>query len=251
MGRVSGKVALVTGGAAGMGRAHCELLAEEGAMVFVTDREAALGEEVARGIAARGGRAEFLRLDVASEADWTAAVAAVKTKAGRLDVLVNNAGIAGLTPAHETTPEEWGRLFGINVRGIYLGIRAAVPLLKESGGGSIINISSVYGIVGAPSAGPYIASKGAVRLLTKSCAVDLTPFGIRVNSVHPGVIDTNMTKDLLHSDAATYKAVMGTTLLPRPAQPREVSQAVLFLASDESSYVHGAELVVDGGYTAN
>lgn len=141
--------------------------------------------------------------------------------------------------------------FNVNVKGVYLGIRAAVPLLKDSGKASIINISSIYGIVGAASAGAYIGSKGAVRMLTKSCAVDLADSGIRVNSIHPGVIDTPMTKGLLYTDEATRQAVLGPTLLKRPSRPEEVSNAVLFLASDESSFVHGAEIVVDGGYTAN
>ena len=251
MGRVQGKVVLVTGGAMGMGKAHSELLAAEGAYLFVCDREAEQGEAVAKGIAAKGGRAEFVKLDVTSESDWEAAIAAVKQKAGRLDVLINNAGILLLKPAHETSTEEWDRVFNVNVRGVFFGIRAAVPLMKESGGGSIVNISSIYGLVGAPTSAAYIASKGAVRLLTKSCAVDLAPFNIRVNSIHPGVIDTPMTKDLLHKDEATLKALLGPTLLGRPCQPGEVSKAILFLASDESSFVHGAELVVDGGYTAN
>ncbi len=250
MNRVQGKVALVTGGAMGMGKAHSETLAAEGAYVFVCDRDADAGKAAVDGIVAKGGKAEFLMLDVTKESDWAAAVDAVKAKAGKLNVLVNNAGILVLKPAHETTNEEWDSVFNVNVRGVWLGIRACVPLMKAQGG-SIINISSIYGIVGAPMAGAYIASKGAVRLLTKSCAVDLIQFGIRVNSVHPGVIDTPMTKDLLHGDAATRKAIMGATLFDRPCQPVEVSKAVLFLASDESSFMHGSEMVVDGGYTAN
>ena len=199
MDRVKDKVALVTGGAMGMGQAHSELLAAEGAHVFVCDREAEKGMAVANGIVAANGKAEFIRLDV----------------------LVNNAGILILKPVHETTTEERDRVFDVNVRGVYFGTRAAVPLMKKSGGGSLINISSIYGMIGAPSAGAYIASKGAVRLLTKSCAVDLAPFNIRVNSIHPGVIDTPMTKDLLHSDEATRSAILGPTLLGRrPASLR-------------------------------
>ncbi|MBR1087720.1 glucose 1-dehydrogenase [Bradyrhizobium manausense] len=250
MGRVNGKVVLVTGGAMGMGKSHSELLAAEGAHVFVCDIDAEKGRQVVDDIGGRGGTAEFIKLDVTSEADWHSAVASVKAKTGRLDVLVNNAGILILKPAHETTNEEWDRIFNINVRGVFLGIRECVPLMKESGSGSIINISSIYGIIAAPSAGAYIASKGAVRLLTKSCAVDLAPFNIRVNSIHPGVIDTPMTKDLLHADPETRKAILGPTLLNRPSQPIEVSQAILFLASDESSFFCGSEVVVDGGYVA-
>ncbi|MGD9864797.1 MAG: SDR family NAD(P)-dependent oxidoreductase [Pseudodonghicola sp.] len=251
MGRVSGKVAIVTGGAMGMGKAHSETLAAEGATVFVTDIDETAGNAVVEGIRASGGKAEFIKHDAASEADWNTVAATVKEKAGRLDVLVNNAGILILKPAHETEPDEWDKVFNVNVKGVYLGIRACVPLMKDSGGGSIVNISSIYGIVGAPMAGAYIASKGAVRLMTKSCAVDLIEHGIRVNSIHPGVIDTPMTKDLLHSDAETRAAIMGATLFDRPCKPEEVSQAVLFLASDDASFVHGSELVVDGGYTCN
>lgn len=251
MKRVNGKVALVTGGAMGMGKSHSELLAAEGANVFVCDIDVEKGKEVVEEIRRQGGNAEFLRLDVSNEADWSAAIKSVKEKAGRLDVLVNNAGILVLKPVHETSNEEWDRVFDINVRGTFLGIREAVPLMRESGGGSIINISSIYGIVGAPNSGAYIASKGAVRLMTKSCAVDLAEFDIRVNSVHPGVIDTPMTKDLLHVDEATRQSLLGPTLMNRPSKPEEISKAVLFLASDESSFVHGAEIVVDGGYTAN
>ncbi|QKR99266.1 glucose 1-dehydrogenase [Sphingomonas sp. CL5.1] len=250
MGRVQGKVALVTGGAMGMGRTHSEELAKEGAHVFVTDRETAAGEAVVKGIVAAGGKADFIQHDVTSESDWNSVIAAITKKVGHLDILVNNAGILVLKPAHETTNDEWDSVFNVNVRGVWLGIRACVPLMKGRKA-SIVNISSIYGIVGAPAAGAYIASKGAVRLLTKSCAVDLIQYGIRVNSVHPGVIDTSMTKDLLHGDAATRKAIMGATLFDRPCLPVEVSKAVLFLASDESSFVHGAELLVDGGYTAN
>lgn len=251
MGRVSGKVALVTGGAMGMGKSHSELLAREGAHVFVTDRDVAAGEAVVKGIVAAGGKADFIKHDVTSESEWNNAIATVRQKAGRLDVLVNNAGILILKPLHETPPEDFDMTFNVNVKGVYLGIRAAVPLMKGSGKASIVNISSIYGIIGAPMAGAYISSKGAVRLMTKSCAVDLAEFGIRVNSIHPGVIDTPMTKGLLHTDEATRQAVLGPTLLKRPSRPEEVSNAVLFLASDESSFVHGAEMVVDGGYTAN
>ncbi len=250
MGRVQGKVALITGGAMGMGKSHSEVLAKEGAHVFVTDRDVAAGEAVVKGIVASGGKADFIQHDVTSESDWNSVVAGITKKAGHLDILVNNAGILILKPAHETTNEEWDAVFNVNVRGVWLGVRTCVPLMKGRNA-SIINVSSIYGIVGAPMAGAYIASKGAVRLLTKSCATDLIQFGIRVNSVHPGVIDTPMTKDLLHGDPEIRKAIMGATLFDRPCQPIEVSKAVLFLASDEASFVHGAELVVDGGYTTN
>jgi len=247
MQRVKDKVIIVTGGASGMGRTHCELLAEHGAWVFVCDVNETAGEETANAIRGAGGKADFVRLDVTNETQWTQVVDHVLDKAGRLDVLVNNAGILLLKSAHETTTEEWDRVFDINVRGVFFGTRAAVPALKVNGG-SIVNVSSIYGLVGAPMGGAYQASKGAVRLLSKSCAADLAPFNIRVNSVHPGVILTEMTKDLL-ADPDMLKAFLGPTLLARPGLPREVSQAVLFLASDESSFVVGTEIVVDGGYT--
>lgn len=250
MKRVQDKVILVTGGAMGMGQSHSELLASQGAWVFVADVNQAQGQSTVDGIRKTGGKADFLKLDVTQEADWTAAVRQIVERAGRLDVLVNNAGILILKPVQDTSNQDWDRIFDVNVRSVFIGTRAAIPVMQKQGGGTIVNVSSIYGLVGAPGASAYEASKGAVRLFTKSCAVDLAPFNIRVNSVHPGVIETQMTKALL-DDPAVRPTLLGPTLLKRPAQPIEVSQAVLFLASDESSFVHGAELVVDGGYTAN
>ena len=250
MKRVQDKVILVTGGAMGMGQSHSELLASQGAWVFVADVNQAQGQSTVDGIRKTGGKADFLKLDVTQEADWTAAVRQIVERAGRLDVLVNNAGILILKPVQDTSNQDWDRIFDVNVRSVFIGTRAAIPVMQKQGGGTIVNVSSIYGLVGAPGASAYEASKGAVRLFTKSCAVDLAPFNIRVNSVHPGVIETQMTKALL-DDPAVRPTLLGPTLLKRPAQPIEVSQAVLFLAFDESSFVHGAELVVDGGYTAN
>ena len=250
MKRVQDKVILVTGAAMGMGKAHCELLAEQGARVYAADVDQAAGRAVAEGIRAAGGRAEFLALDVTRQGDWERAVATIVAQAGRIDVLVNNAGILILKPVQETTVADWDRIFDINAKGVFLGTQAVIAPMKAQGSGNIINISSIYGIVGAPSAAAYEATKGAVRLFTKACAVDLVSFGIRVNSVHPGVIETPMTRELLATEEGRT-ALLGATLLKRPAKPQEVSQAVLFLASDESSFVHGAELVVDGGYTCN
>jgi cyclopentanol dehydrogenase len=250
MKRVQDKVILVTGGAMGMGQSHSELLASQGAWVFVADVNQTQGQSTVDGIRKNGGKADFLKLDVTQEADWNAAVNQIVERAGRLDVLVNNAGILILKPVQDTSNQEWDRIFDVNVRSVFIGTRAAIPVMQKQGGGTIVNVSSIYGLVGAPGASAYEASKGAVRLFTKSCAVDLAPFNIRVNSVHPGVIETQMTKSLL-DDPAVRPLLLGPTLLKRPAQPIEVSQAVLFLASDESSFVHGAELVVDGGYTAN
>jgi cyclopentanol dehydrogenase len=250
MKRVQDKVIIVTGGAMGMGRSHSELLASHGAWVFVADMNVELGQATVADIRKNGGKADFLRLDVTSEADWNAAVGQIIERAGRIDVLINNAGILILKPVQDTTNEDWDRIFDVNARSVFIGTRAVIPFMQKAGKGNIINISSIYGLVGAPDASAYEASKGAVRMFSKSCAVDLAPFNIRVNSVHPGVIETQMTRDLL-ADPIIRPALLGPTLLKRPAQPIEVSQAVLFLASDESSFVHGAELVVDGGYTAN
>lgn len=234
-----------------MGRTHCELLAEEGGTIIVTDMNVAEGEATVALITAAGGNAEFMSLNVSSEANWINVCEQVVTKHGQIDVLVNNAGILILKAVEETTEEEWDRTFNINVKGVFFGTKAVLPGMKIAGTGSIINISSIYGIVGAPMAAAYQATKGGVRLLTKATAIDYAQYNIRVNSVHPGVIDTPMTKDLLHGgDEEVAKAIMGTTILDRPAQPREVSYAVLHLASDDSSFMNGSEMVVDGGYTA-
>jgi len=234
-----------------MGRTHCELLAEEGGTVIVTDMNESEGQATADSINNAGGKAEFLPLNVTDDTNWKSVVDQVVTKHGKVDVLVNNAGILIFKAVEETTTEEWDRIFNVNVKGVFFGTKAILPAMKKAGSGSIINISSIYGIVGAPMAAAYQATKGAVRLLTKSTAVDYAQYNIRVNSVHPGVIDTAMTKDLLHGgDKESIKALMGTTILNRPAQPREVSYAVLHLASDESSFMNGSEMVVDGGYTA-
>ena len=250
MKRVQDKVVLVTGGAVGMGRSHCELLASQGAVVYLADVDEAQGRAAVEAIRQQGGRAEFLKLDVTNEQHWDAAIDTIVSQSGRIDALVNNAGILILKPVQDTTNEEWDRIFNVNTRSVFLGTRAVVPHMRKAGKGNIVNVSSIYGIVGAPSAAAYEASKGAVRLFTKACAVDLAPFNIRVNSVHPGVIATQMTNSLL-ADPATATALLGPTLLRRAAQPVEVSNAVLFLVSDESSFIHGAEMVVDGGYTAN
>jgi|TARA_R110002096_G_scaffold395124_4_gene590455 cyclopentanol dehydrogenase len=250
MDRVHGKIVLVTGGAMGMGRTHSELLAEEGATIIVTDMNAVEGQATVDSIISNGGKAEFLPLNVTNKAEWKQVVDQVVAKHGRIDVLVNNAGILILTSLEETTEEQWDKTFDINVKGVFFGTQAVLPAMQKAGAGSIINISSIYGLVGAPMSAAYQATKGAVRLFTKATAVEYAPYNIRVNSVHPGVIDTPMTKDLLHGDEETRQAILGTTILNRAAQPKEVSYAVLHLASDDSSFMNGSEMVVDGGYTA-
>lgn len=248
-GRVAGKIAIVTGGGQGMGRSHSLLLAEEGATVVVTDVNETSGESVAEEINAAGGQAVYIRHDVTSSSDWKAVVDEAVKKFGKVDILVNNAGILILKPLDQTEEAEWDLIMNINAKGTFLGCKHIVPAMQKAGGGSIVNISSIYGLIGAPSAAAYQASKGAVRLLTKAAAIDLHQYNIRANSVHPGVIATAMTTDLL-STPEMAKAVLATTILERPAQPKEVSYAVLFLASDEASFMTGSEVVVDGGYTA-
>ncbi len=247
--RVAGKIAVVTGGAQGMGRTHAQLLAREGAVVVVTDVDAEGGEETVRLIREEGGTASFIRHDVSKSADWDAVVAHAMEAHGRVDILVNNAGILAFKSLQDTDEDEWDRILAVNAKGTFLGCKSMLPAMQQSEAPSIVNISSMYGIIGAPNAAAYEASKGAVRTLTKAAAVDLGAFGIRVNSVHPGVIATAMTNEIL-AEPEGAKALLGTTILGRAAQPEEVSSTVLFLASEESSFMTGSELVVDGGYIA-
>ncbi|MBV1882834.1 MAG: glucose 1-dehydrogenase [Pseudomonadales bacterium] len=249
MGRVQDKVCLITGAALGMGREHALLLAEEGAKLILTDIKTDEGEAIAKEINDSGGDAIFIKHDTASEEDWKQVVDKGCQHFGKIDVLVNNAGVLVLKPIQETTTEDWDFVQSINTRGVFFGVKYVLTAMQKAGSGSIINISSIYGIIGAPSASAYQASKGAVRLLTKTAAVEYAEFNIRVNSVHPGVIATNMTKDFLTEEANT-EALLGSAIIRRPAQPKEISWGVLFLASDESSYMTGSELVIDGGYTA-
>ncbi|MDP6108270.1 MAG: glucose 1-dehydrogenase [Candidatus Brocadiia bacterium] len=245
--RLKGKACLITGGSRGLGEAQARLFAREGARVAIGDVLEARGRGVAEEIS-DGGDAMFLRLDVSREDDWRTAVDAVEGAYGRLDVLVNNAGIFQRATVEETTAEGWDRVMAVNARGVFLGTREAIPAMRRSGGGSIVNLSSVAGIVGSASTA-YAASKGAVRLLTKATAVQYAKEGIRANSVHPGSTAT----DMLHQVYPTEEelAARGAlTPLGRFATPEDIAYGVLYLASDESSFVTGAELVIDGGYIA-
>jgi cyclopentanol dehydrogenase len=248
--RLAGKVALISGGARGMGAVEARLFAMEGAKVVVGDVLEAEGKSVEDEIRAAGGEGTFVRLDVTSEPDWEHAVATAERRYGRLDVLVNNAGIGGGNRIEDTTAAEWDRMMAVNAKGVFLGTRAAIPAMRRAGGGSIVNISSQLGLVGTDNSSPqYQASKGAVRLLTKATAVQYAKEKIRANSVHPGPIVTAMT-ERRRADPEQYRLTLSRIPLGRYGQPEEVALGVLYLASDESSFVTGSELVIDGGWTA-
>ena len=252
-GRVAGKVALVSGGASGLGAETGRRLAREGAKVMLTDLAADRGQAVADEILAAGGQAAFLAHDVTDEARWVEVIDATVSRFGRLDVLVNSAGVGGGEPLLGATLEGWRRVTGVNLDGTFLGLRHAAPVMAQAGGGSIINLSSILGKVGLPGAAAYCASKGGVALLTKAAALELAGAGVRVNSVHPGFIETPMVLEALRASASENEMrdmLVSRHALGRLGAPREIADAIVFLASDESSFMTGAELVVDGGYTA-
>ena len=247
--RLEGKVALVTGGANGMGAEECRLFAREGAKVAIGDILADQGRQVEAEIVEAGGEAMFVNLNVADEASWESAVGAIAARFGKLDVLVNNAGISGSGETDFRSTDAWDRLMNINARGVFLGIKYAIPEMQRAGGGAIVNISSISGIVGQESVHPgYNASKGAVRLLTKSAAVQHAADNIRVNSVHPGMMPPMLTS--FQRGDARRERLVNDVPMAREGRPIEVANAVLFLASDEASYITGTELIVDGGFTA-
>ncbi|MEO5862042.1 MAG: glucose 1-dehydrogenase [Burkholderiales bacterium] len=247
--RLKDKVAFITGAAHGMGESTARLFAREGAKVIVTDVLEREGEAAAKSIVAAGGDAFFIRLDVADEQQWIAAMGAVIARYGRLDVLVNNAGISGAVPERMST-EYFDRLMSVNARGTFLGVKYAVAEMQKTGGGAIVNLSSISGFVGQAFVHMgYNAAKGAIRVLTKSAAVQYGKDGIRVNSVHPGLMPPMLTS-VTAADPALREKVLATVPLGRAGRADEAAYAVLFLASDEASYITGTELVVDGGYLA-
>lgn len=255
MGRVENKVALVTGGALGIGRAICELFAREGAAVAVTDILEAEGQAVVDAITAAGGKAAFWRMDVAQEASVRQTVAAIAAHFGRIDILVNNAGISGADkPPHEISEEEWDAVFAVDVKGAFFCTKHVVPLMLAQGGGSIVNISSIYGAIGSADVPPYHAAKGAVRLMTKTDAMYYARHGIRVNSVHPGTIMTELVRGMAQNAPEGYEVYMEgrNRIHPigHPGEPIDVAYGVLYLVSDEARFVTGSELYIDGGYTA-
>jgi 3(or 17)beta-hydroxysteroid dehydrogenase len=254
MGRVDGKVALVTGGALGLGRAAAELLAREGAKVAVTDLMDAEGRAVADKIGLAGGEAIYIHHDVAQEADWARAVAETLTRFGRLDVVVNNAGVALAGSVEDCTLEQWRWLMSINLDGVFLGTKHGVAAMKGHGG-SIINLSSIEGLIGDPNLAAYNASKGGVRIFTKSAALHCAKAGykIRVNSIHPGYIWTPMVEGYIGGQADPDEARLALAALHplgHVGEPDDIAFGVLYLASDESKFMTGSELVIDGGYTA-
>lgn len=254
-GRLEGRAVAITGGARGIGGAACELAAREGAAVLIADILNAEGEALAAAIRSRGARAIYARLDVSSEKDWADAMARAERELGGLHALVNNAAIARDGDVEQETLEGWNRLLAVNLTGCWLGMRAALPLLRRSGGGSIVNVSSIYGAIGGSgAAAAYHASKGALRILTKNAAIRYAKEGIRVNSIHPGFIETPMIESYLRDESRAKSRmaawIEAMTPMGRVGTPAEVAEAIVFLASPAASYMTGSEVYVDGGWTA-
>ena len=254
--RLRGKVALLTGAAAaikgelmGFGGAAAHLFVAEGAKVVLTDIRDDLGERAAAALRAEGHDARYLHLDVTSEQNWAEVVDAVMAAYGRLDILFNNAGVGFPSKVEDITVEIWEHELGVHAKGVFLGTRTAIPAMRKGGGGSIINTSSVMGIVGSPTSPAYSAAKGAITIFTKSAALQYAKENIRINSVHPGYADTPLT-DKRFSDPAVRQALVDRTPMGRLGTALDIANGVLFLASDEASWVTGSELVIDGGMTA-
>jgi len=247
--RLENKVALISGGARGMGAVEAKMFVQEGAKVVIGDVLDEDGKQTEAEINEAGGECVFVHLDVTDETAWQDAVAAAVDRFGKLDILVNNAGIARINNVEDTTSDEWDLVMDINAKGVFLGTKAAIPEIRKAGGGSIVNISSIAGLTGGRTSS-YAASKGAVRLLTKSSAIQYAGEGIRCNSVHPGVIETPMTTPMMLNTQEGRDLNASRHPLGRVGQPEDIAYGVLFLASDESSFMTGSELVIDGGLTA-
>lgn len=255
MSRVKDKVVIVTGGALGIGQAACTLLALECAKVAIVDILESDGKKLAEQIQSRGHTAEFWKMDTSNENEVRQVFKQIADKFGRIDVLVNNAGIEGVNkPTHEVTEEEWDRVMSVNVKGVFFCTKHAVPYMQKAGGGSIINLSSIYGLIGAPDIPPYHASKGAVRLMTKTDAMIYAPDKIRVNSIHPGCILTPLVERLASTGEGGRDAFLKVMTEAHPighvGEPNDIGYGIVYLASDESKFMTGSELVIDGGYTA-
>lgn len=255
MERVKDKIAIITGGALGIGRAACELIAKEGAKVAITDKREREGHEILGEIKANGGEAEFWHLDVSDEKEVEKVFAEVYATYGKIDILVNNAAIGGPNkPTHEITEEEWNSVMDVNIKGVFYCTKHVIPYMRKSGGGSIVNLSSIYGLVSAPDVPPYHASKGAVRLMSKTDALIYAKDKIRVNSIHPGFIWTPLVEALGRESSTDIeefrKHLDSMHPIGHVGEPDDVAYGILYLASDESKFVTGSELVIDGGFTA-
>lgn len=248
MGRLDGKVAIISGGSKGQGAVEAKLFVSEGAKVLFGDILDDEGQQIESEIAETGGEATYCHLDVTSESDWESVVRLAEEKYGRLDILVNNAGVSIRHDGMDLSGDEWDAVMNINAKGVFLGTKACIPAMQRSGGGSIVNISSIAGNYGRPLAAPvYSASKGAVRVFTKSTAGRFSADGIRANSIHPGPIDTDMIRAATNS--VSPESRVGEIPLGRLGKPEDVAFGVLFLASDESSFITASELTIDGGVT--
>ena len=246
-GRLTGKVALVSGGASGIGAAHARIFAAEGAKVVVGDIQDEMGKGVADGVNKSGGEATFVRLDVSKEEDWANAVKTAVARFGKLTTLINNAGIYWPQGIEAETMEKWNKMIAVNQTGVWLGMKAAIPEMRKAGGGAIVNISSLYGIIGSPSSISYHASKGAVRIMSKAAALEYARQGIRVNSIHPGQIETPILAGLTPEQNEQIKAA---TPVGRMGKPEEIAYGSLYLCSDEAAFTTGIELIIDGGWSA-
>jgi len=249
--RLKGKVALITGGARGQGAAEAKLFAKEGAKVVITDILDNEGKKTEAEITETGGKCLYMHHDVTNSKDWETIVSETVEHFGKIDILLNNAGIAVWGTNDDTSEEIWDSVMDVNAKGVFLGTKHVIPEMKKNGSGSIINVSSISGIIGQPAIQPvYNASKGAVRIFTKSTAVQYGKYGIRANSIHPGGVDTDMIAHLTEDDERQQR-IKETVPLQRIADPIEIAYGALFLASDESSFMTGSEMVMDGGVTAS
>lgn len=245
--RLEGKVAVISGGGRGLGLATAKLFAREGASVMIGQRDRAEGQQAVTHIHAAGGHASFAALDVTQEDSWRHAIHTAVETFGKLDILVNNAGVIQMEGVEDLSQDAWDRTIAVNQTGTWLGMKAAIPAMREAGGGSIVNVASIAGLIGHGQVFAYQASKGAVVIMTKSAAIQYAREGIRVNTVIPGPADTAMFSSV---EPALAQQVKDQIPLRRIAQPEEVAYGVLYLASDEAAYVTGTELVIDGGFTA-
>ena len=255
--RLAGKVALITGAAAGVegetmgfGGAAARLFTREGAKVVLTDIKEEMGQKTAEQIRANGGEALFIRHDVTSETEWQHAIQTTISEFGALNILVNNAGTGARFTVEETTTEVWDAQMDVHSKGVFLGTKYAIPEMRQAGGGSIINVSSIYGLVGSPGSSAYHAAKGAIRIFSKSAAIQYAGDNIRVNSVHPGYCLTPLTSDGYNSEAGRREWSLERIPMGRLGTADDIAYAMLYLASDEAAYITGAELVIDGGTTA-